>query len=69
MELEDVPVADTWAAMEDLQRAGLARNVGVANFNCQGIRDLFSYAKIKPAVLQVRGGGGGRGEIGHLVCT
>ena len=32
---------------------GLVRNIGVSNWNCQGLRDLVSYAKIKPAVLQV----------------
>lgn len=54
MELEDVPVADTWGAMEKLHAGGLVKNIGVANFNCQGIRDLVSYAKVKPSVLQVQ---------------
>lgn len=53
MELVDVPIRDTWRAMEELVRAGMAKNIGVSNFNCQSIRDLFSYAEIKPAVLQV----------------
>ncbi len=54
MELDEVPVQDTWQAMEKLHEGGLVKNIGVANFNCHGLRDLFSYAKIKPAVLQVR---------------
>jgi len=53
MELDQVPVSETWSAMEKLTENGLARNIGLANFNCQAIRDLFSYAKIKPSVLQV----------------
>ena len=53
MEFEDVPVQDTWRAMEALVEKGLVRNIGVSNWNCQGLRDLFSYAKIKPTVLQV----------------
>ena len=53
MESIDVPVMDTWREMEALVDAGMAKNIGVANFNCQGLRDLVSYAKIKPSVLQV----------------
>ena len=53
MVFEDVPVQDTWRAMESLVEKGLVKNIGVSNWNCQGLRDLFSYAKIKPSVLQV----------------
>merc|ERR1712020_603261 len=53
LELEPVPVRDTWAAMETLLDQGLVRNIGLSNWNCQGLRDIFSYARIKPAVLQV----------------
>lgn len=48
-----VPLAETWAAMERLVDAGLVRNIGICNFGCSPIRDLLSYAKIRPAVLQV----------------
>jgi aryl-alcohol dehydrogenase-like predicted oxidoreductase len=41
-------------AMEELADKGLARNIGVSNFDTAGIRDLLSYARIPPAVLQVR---------------
>ena len=53
MELIEVSVQSTWQAMESLVEEGLVKNIGLSNFNCQGIRDVLSYAKIKPAVLQV----------------
>lgn len=54
MELAPVPMCETWTAMEALVPAGLAKNIGVCNFNTAGLRDLLSYATILPAVLQVR---------------
>jgi D-xylose reductase len=48
-----VPLHETWAAMEDLVTAGLVRNIGVCNYGTALLRDLFSYARIRPAVLQV----------------
>jgi diketogulonate reductase-like aldo/keto reductase len=48
-----VPIADTWRAMEELVQAGLVRNIGVCNFGVSLLRDLLSYAEIRPAVLQV----------------
>jgi len=53
MELAAVPLADTWRAMEEVQRAGLVRHIGVSNFGTALMRDLLSYASIRPAVLQV----------------
>lgn len=53
MELDRVPISETWNAMEQLVRDGLVRNIGVCNFNCALLRDLMSYAEIPPAVLQV----------------
>jgi D-xylose reductase len=53
MRVSQVPLAETWGAMEDLQRAGLARHIGVANFNCALLRDLLAYSTIPPSMLQV----------------
>ena len=48
-----VPLADTWGAMEGLVEAGLVKLIGVCNFGTALIRDLQSYARIQPSVLQV----------------
>ena len=53
MEFAPVPVAETWGAMEELVTAGLVRNIGVSNFGTSQLRDLLTYANIRPAVLQV----------------
>jgi len=53
MEFDKVPIAETWAAMEKLQEAGLVKNIGVCNFGTALLRDLLSYADQPPAVLQV----------------
>ena len=53
MEVDPVPLSETWAAMEELVDAGLAKDIGVSNFNCQLLADLLSYARIKPSVNQV----------------
>lgn len=53
MRADRVPIAETWAAMESLVRAGLVRQIGVANFGTSLLRDLLSYAAVPPAVLQV----------------
>jgi D-xylose reductase len=48
-----VPLAETWGAMEGLVEAGLVKRIGVCNFGTALIRDLQSYARIQPSVLQV----------------
>ncbi|EGD79463.1 aldehyde reductase [Salpingoeca rosetta] len=53
MEVDPVPLSETWAAMEELVDAGLVKDIGVSNFNCQLLADLLSYARIKPSVNQV----------------
>ncbi|MFT6094570.1 MAG: D-xylose reductase [Pseudohongiellaceae bacterium] len=53
MEIAPVPLMDTWRAMEALVEKGLVKQIGICNYNCALLHDLFSYAKIKPAMLQV----------------
>lgn len=52
--LAQVPVSETWAAMEEIKEQGLAHNIGVSNF-CGGLLiDLFRHVKKhKPTVLQI----------------
>ncbi|KAI1077428.1 Aldo/keto reductase [Whalleya microplaca] len=47
------PMHVTWAAMESLVGAGLARSIGVSNFQAQLLYDVLRYAAIRPAALQV----------------
>ncbi|OMO52396.1 Aldo/keto reductase [Corchorus olitorius] len=42
-----------WAAMEDCQRLGLTKSIGVSNFSCKKVADILATAKIPPAVNQV----------------
>ena len=53
MEETRVPISETWAAMEKLVDEGLVKHIGVCNFGTSLLRDLLSYARIPPAVLQV----------------
>ena len=48
-----VPIRETWEAMEELVERGLVKHIGVCNFGTSLLRDLLSYAKIRPTVLQV----------------
>ncbi|KAM0846468.1 hypothetical protein ACQ4PT_055643 [Festuca glaucescens] len=47
----DIPA--TWGAMEKLYDSGKARAIGVSNFSCKKLVDLFTVARVPPAVNQV----------------
>ena len=53
MKLIRVPYSETWGAMEELQRAGLVKRIGVCNLNISMLREVVSYCSIRPAVHQV----------------
>jgi D-xylose reductase len=53
MQLAPVPLFETWQGMESLYEKGLAKQIGVCNYNTGLLNDLMSYARIKPSVLQV----------------
>ncbi len=50
---DQVPLADTWAALEKLVDAGLIRHIGISNFGTSLIRDLLSCCRRRPSVLQI----------------
>jgi diketogulonate reductase-like aldo/keto reductase len=53
MEIDPVPLADTWRAMEALVEEGLVRQIGICNYSTGLLHDLMAYSRIKPAVLQI----------------
>ncbi|GLT40047.1 hypothetical protein SLA2020_142050 [Shorea laevis] len=42
-----------WGAMEECQRLGLTKSIGVSNFTIKKLTDILAIAKIPPAVNQV----------------
>jgi D-xylose reductase len=53
MEGADVPLSETWEAMESLVSKGLVKNIGVCNFNAALLMELLKTATIKPSVNQI----------------
>lgn len=51
--LEDIPLTETWEAMEEAVGKGLVRHIGVSNFGKQNLDRLISNATIRPEVNQV----------------
>lgn len=43
----------TWRAMEDVYRSGKARAIGVSNWTIRGLKELLSFAEVKPHVNQI----------------
>jgi len=46
-------IQETWTALESVVEKGLAKSIGISNFQAQLIYDLLRYAKIRPATLQI----------------
>ncbi len=53
LSLTDVPLAETWSALQDCQSAGLCRNIGVSNLSIKKLQSLISTTGVTPAVNQV----------------
>ncbi|KAI6784252.1 uncharacterized protein J7T54_004798 [Emericellopsis cladophorae] len=49
----EVPVEETWRAMERMVEKGKIRTIGLSNFTQERIEEVLSFAKTKPAVLQI----------------
>lgn len=43
----------TWKTMEECNKLGLAKSIGVSNFTCEKLSKLLENATIPPAVNQV----------------
>ncbi|KAJ1725530.1 hypothetical protein LPJ53_000345 [Coemansia erecta] len=52
-ELENVPIMDTWRAMEALVDSGKVRAIGVSNFTRSVLEKMIPQCRIIPAVNQV----------------
>lgn len=51
--LADVPVSDTWAALEKFVKTGKIRSIGISNFTIAATKELLKTAKIPPAANQI----------------
>jgi diketogulonate reductase-like aldo/keto reductase len=53
IDLADIPIAETWGAMEALLSTGKVKAIGVSNFNERRLEELLKTAKVVPAVNQI----------------
>lgn len=53
IKLADIDYLETWRGMEIVHGKGLARNIGVSNFNSEQISRLLENCKIRPLINQV----------------
>ena len=53
MDIIDVPLIETWKALEALVKKGKLKTIGVSNFSVAKIEEIWNEAEIKPAVNQV----------------
>jgi len=48
----DAPLEDTWTGMEDCEDAGLAKHIGVSNFNIGALKIILDDCMVKPEMNQ-----------------
>ncbi|OOF95024.1 hypothetical protein ASPCADRAFT_51086 [Aspergillus carbonarius ITEM 5010] len=53
VETDKVPIRETWEAMEEIVDSGIARSIGVSNFQAQSIYDILTYARHPLSALQI----------------
>ncbi|KAH0608803.1 uncharacterized protein H6S33_001031 [Morchella sextelata] len=51
--LDNVPIKETWQALERLVEQGKVRSIGVSNFTRERIEEILAFAKIPPAINQI----------------
>lgn len=50
---DELPLSETWLGMEQAQKHGLARHIGVSNFSIEKIKKVINKATIKPELNQI----------------
>jgi alcohol dehydrogenase (NADP+) len=50
---QDVPLSQTWEAMQDQKNHGLAKHIGVSNFNQTKLAELLALPGLRPEMNQV----------------
>lgn len=50
---QDVPLAQTWEAMQDVKALGLTKHIGVSNFNQAKLKEVLALNGEKPEMNQI----------------
>lgn len=53
LSLAEVPLIETWSALEACVDKGLLRNIGVSNFSARKLCELLDQGRLPPAVNQI----------------
>ena len=53
LSLDEVPISQTWGALELCVKKGLTRHVGVSNFSACKLQEVLEYCTVRPEVNQV----------------
>jgi len=51
--LDEIPLTETWAALENLKDEGLVRHIGVSNFNIPKLQLLIDAGRVTPEMNQI----------------
>ncbi|MCS4432799.1 aldo/keto reductase [Aquiflexum gelatinilyticum] len=49
----DVPLSQTWEGMEEVKKMGLAKHIGVSNFNITKLEEIIKSSQFAPEMNQV----------------
>lgn len=50
---DELPLSETWLGMEQAQKNGLARHIGVSNFSLEKLKKISDKANVKPELNQI----------------